>query len=199
MEKSRPLIFSLDSKRYQEHVDLSFHAFHMYSLIPTFAHWLYYKGAIAVCSGFQDCGGTLTYASKSLGFFMLLEFLVYLVHLGLHTIVPCGHNVHHEAKTPAHMSAATGFAFEPFDGTLQGVPFIMAALIVTPPLEIAVAIAACTCVWTMGIHVYGWNLPYPFMGANFHAIHHKYNRFNYGLFTIFWDSTFQTLKTPSNE
>ena len=51
--------------------------------------------------------------------------------------------------------------------------------------------------WTMYIHTgRDFAVPWPLMGCDYHHIHHVYNWYNFGLFTMFWDWAFGTLKHP---
>jgi sterol desaturase/sphingolipid hydroxylase (fatty acid hydroxylase superfamily) len=50
--------------------------------------------------------------------------------------------------------------------------------------------------WTMYIHCGVPTLCWPFMGPDYHYVHHKYDWYNFGFFTMFWDWVFSTLKHP---
>jgi len=39
-------------------------------------------------------------------------------------------------------------------------------------------------------------LPWPFMGCDYHYIHHKYNWYNFGFMTLGFDTLFGTVKHP---
>jgi hypothetical protein len=53
-----------------------------------------------------------------------------------------------------------------------------------------------TGVWTLYIHTDVAPLPWPFMGCDYHYIHHKYNWYNFGFMTQLFDTLFGTIKHP---
>lgn len=85
------------------------------------------------------------------------------------------HAKHHAAKRSSEMTVWTGFAFEPIDGTLQGLPLPLSQLLVPVPYAAVLAVATTLGLWTMYIHIGEPHLPYPLMGADYHVLHHKYN------------------------
>mmetsp|Transcript_10568 Transcript_10568/g.20272 ORF Transcript_10568/g.20272 Transcript_10568/m.20272 type:complete len:197 (-) Transcript_10568:538-1128(-) len=94
------------------------------------------------------------------------------------------------------MTTWSGYAFEAIDGTLQGVPFVLYQFVVPVPKFLTVAAGASVGIWTLYIHVAEPALPWPFMGADYHSVHHIYNWFNFGLFTVLWDYMHNTLRHP---
>jgi sterol desaturase/sphingolipid hydroxylase (fatty acid hydroxylase superfamily) len=42
--------------------------------------------------------------------------------------------------------------------------------------------------WTIYIHTDVMPLPWPMMGCDYHYLHHKYNWYNFGFMTVFWDT-----------
>jgi len=58
------------------------------------------------------------------------------------------------------------------------------------------AMEVLTGLWTLYIHTDVAPLPWPFMGCDYHYIHHKYNWYNFGFMTQLFDTLFGTIKHP---
>jgi len=95
------------------------------------------------------------------------------------------------------MTAWTGYAFEAVDGFSQGLPLVICQILIPIPLVWYLLLVITIGTWTMYIHCGAPTLCWPFMGADYHFIHHKYNWYNFGFFTMFFDSLFGTLKHPT--
>ena len=129
------------------------------------------------------------------GYVILVEFFVYgdhylLLHRGRHA----QHHVHHEFKARCDVTVWTAFAFYPWDGLSQGMPILYAALLVPVTFEVVFGMILAVGLWTVYLHTNTFALPWPLMGCNYHYIHHRYNWYNFGLFTVLWDTVFRTLR-----
>tara|TARA_B110000046_G_C13022479_1_gene411976 strand:+ start:4083 stop:4805 length:723 start_codon:yes stop_codon:yes gene_type:complete len=129
---------------------------------------------------------------------MAVELLVFLDHYYLlHKWKHLSHRTHHAFKTKEHITAWVAYAFHPLDGLSQGMPIIYASLIVPVPYYVVRFMIVAVGVWTLYVHVDTAALPYPFMGCDYHLIHHEKNWYNFGLFTVFWDTVWNTVKHPT--
>ncbi len=177
-------------------------AFPMYSLVPAVGDMLRQHGFSRTTNTFAEAGGF----GQSLINFALYMFLVeggvFFVHYWMLHKWHWGkenlnHDEHHKYVHDDEMTSWSGYAFEAIDGTLQGIPFVMMQFLVPVPQLLTTAAGAFVGVWTLYIHVGVPGLPWPFMGSDYHNIHHVYNWYNFGLFTQLWDWMYNTLKHPS--
>ena len=159
-------------------------------------------GVSRTCATVDECGGPARSVLNFAVYMFIVEAMVFWVHYWLLHKWPAGkawlkHDLHHSYKHENEMSTWSGYAFEAVDGASQGLPFIIGQLIVPIPHAASVAIGAITGVWTLYIHIgTAIPLPWPFLGCDYHHIHHVYNWYNFGLFTMFWDWLFGTLRHP---
>jgi len=132
-----------------------------------------------------------------------MEFLVFFDHYYILHVWKWGkknlkHDVHHAYEKSSEMTVWTGYAFEALDGFSQGLPIFICQLIFPVPALWISILSFIVGLWTMYIHCGVPTLCFPFMGADYHFIHHKYNWYNFGFFTVFWDYMFGTLKHPDH-
>lgn len=106
------------------------------------------------------------------------------------------HGDHHKFEKEDEMNVWTGFAFDPFDGLSQGIGLCVCQWIFAVPVSWVLFFSSIISLWAMHIHQGYIHLPWPFMGSDYHAVHHKYNWYNFGFFTQFWDWMFSTVKHP---
>ena len=140
---------------------------------------------------------TQLHARNVIMYIMMVELLVFLDHYYLlHRWKHLSHQTHHKFKKKEHITAWVAYAFYPLDGLSQGMPIIYAALIIPVPYYIVRLMIAVVGMWTIYIHVDTITLPYPFMGCDYHLIHHEKNWYNFGLFTVLWDTVWNTIKHP---
>jgi len=184
------------------HMYLSEMAFPLYSTVPAFGDFLKKKGLSQTCDTIDECGGILKSILSYIIFFIILEFIVFFDHYYLLHVNKWGkknlkHDLHHKFEKANEMTTFTGFAFDPIDGWSQGLGLVLAQLVVPVPSIFIIITSIITGIWTMYIHQSGvLPLPWPFMGSAYHFIHHKYNWYNFGFYTVFWDYIFGTLKHP---
>merc|ERR1712146_217686 len=109
------------------------------------------------------------------------------------------HDVHHSYKHGSEMFTWSGYAFEAIDGSLQGLPLVIGTLLVPIPSSFHIFSGAFVGVWTMYI-LTGTvvSLPWPFMGSDYHLIHHGLNWYNFGLYNVLGLSLWDT-ETPVEE
>lgn len=179
-------------------------AFPLYCLVPAVGDVFRMYGSSKVCYSLEECGGVMQSLVSIVVYLTLVEAGVFWIHYWwLHEFSwgkkNLNHALHHSHKTASDMNSWTGYAFEAVDGAAQGVPFVLFQFIVPVPYAFVFCAGAFVAIWTMYIHVGYPHAPWPLMGADYHYIHHIYNRYNYGLFTQFWDYMFDTLKHPSVE
>lgn len=188
----------------QEQMHLSEMAFPIYCVVPAVGEWCRRKQFSAVCATVSECGGwgksTLNFAV----YLLLVEGMVFWIHYWVLHVWPLGkekfkHSVHHSYKCESEMSAWTGYAFEAIDGASQGLPFVLFQFLIPIPYIYMIISGAGVGIWTLYIHIGGPGLPWPFMGADYHQLHHMYNWYNFGLFTRFYDWLFGTLRAPRSK
>lgn len=185
-------------------VRLSEIAFPLYCMVPVLGDFLRRKEISVVCPSFEACGGVWQSLFNFAIYLFLVEAAVFWIHYWLLHVWPTGktqlkHHVHHSFKLEHEMSVWTGYAFEAVDGSAQGLPFVIFQCLIPIPYPFMVLSGAITGVWTMYIHMGDFALPWPFMGADYHHLHHVYNWYNFGLFTRFFDWLFSTLREPHSK
>jgi len=177
-------------------------AFPLYCTVPAIGDLFRQYGFSQVCYSMTECGGIVTSLINFAIYFVLVEAGVFWIHYWwLHEFEwgkrVLNHKLHHSHRTASEMNGWTGYAFEAVDGAAQGIPFVLFQFVVPVPFILTLIAGFTVGLWTMYIHVGFPHAPWPLMGADYHYIHHIYNRYNYGLFTIFWDTVFSTVKHPS--
>ena len=183
-------------------MDVSEMAFPLYCCVPVLGDVLRRHGLSRTFATVAECGGPLRSLANFVVYMFLVEAWVYWVHYYLLHRWPWGkknlkHDLHHAYKHDFEMTTWSGYAFEAVDGASQGLPFILMQMLIPIPHAFAVGIGAFTGTWTMYIHTgRDFPMPWPLMGCDYHHIHHVYNWYNFGLFTMFWDWAYGTLKHP---
>lgn len=165
--------------------ELTRQALPCYTLLPLCAH--------ACHRGLGDREFSI---ALSVLYLLLVEFLVFVDHYYvLHRWQRAAHSAHHEFKA-RDLGAWVAFAFHPLDGLSQGMPTLYAALVVPVSWHVVYLTIACVGAWTLAIHHRCVRFAYPLMGYEYHAIHHEYNWFNFGLFTVLFDTLWGTIRHP---
>eukprot|EP01083_Nonionella_stella_P098572 277226_1 len=187
-----------------EHIKRSEIAFPLYVLVPVIGDSLKKKGLSSTCDSIEECGGVIQSFVCFAIFVLLLEFIVFFDHYYVLHIWKWGkknlkHDDHHKYEANDEMTTWTGYAFDPWDGFSQGIGIALCQVIVPVPAYFIWVLSLLIGTWTMYIHQGVPTLPLPLMGADYHFVHHKYNWYNFGFFTIFWDWVFGTLKHPTKE
>jgi len=188
-----------------EQIRLSETAFPLYSAIPALSNLFVRLGISKLQPSVEDTGGYVVSFRNLLIYLFFVEGMIYYVHYWLLHKWKLSkdhlkHDLHHKYKHESEMATWSGYAFEAVDGALQGLPLVICTLIIPIPIMFYMMGAGFIGVWTMYIHTgKAVNLPWPFMGSEYHLIHHVYNWYNFGLYTIFWDWLFGTLKNPSDK
>ena len=187
-----------------EQIGVSETAFPLYSAVPALSDVCLRLGISKIRPTVDACGGWGTSLRNMLIYMFFVEGMIYYIHIWLLHKWAWGkdnlkHDIHHAYKHEHEMSTWSGFAFEAVDGAAQGLPFVLCTLIVPIPKIFYVISGASVGLWTMYIHTGNpVTLPWPLMGSDYHLIHHVFNWYNFGLFTMFWDWLFGTLKHPSS-
>ena len=188
-----------------EQIRLSEIAFPLYSAVPALSNLCVRLGISKLKGSVEATGGLAVSVFNFLVYLFLVEGMIYYVHYWLLHKWKWGkehlkHDVHHSYKHESEMFTWSGYAFEAIDGSLQGLPLVIGTLLVPIPSSFHIFSGAFVGVWTMYIHTGTVvSLPWPFMGSDYHLIHHGLNWYNFGLYTMFWDSLFGTLKHPSKK
>mmetsp|Transcript_50644 Transcript_50644/g.84231 ORF Transcript_50644/g.84231 Transcript_50644/m.84231 type:complete len:284 (-) Transcript_50644:296-1147(-) len=187
-----------------DHIKTSEYAFPLYTCVPVIGDFLRKKGLTVTCSSLEECGG-IAQSSINFGLFLIfLELIVFIDHYYLLHVWKWGkkhlrHDVHHRYEASHEMTTFTGFAFDAVDGFSQGFGLVLCQLFIPVPCYFVWALSLLIGAWTMYIHQGVPTLPYPMMGADYHFVHHKFNWYNFGFFTVFWDWVFGTLKHPTKD
>lgn len=131
---------------------------------------------------------------------LIHETYYYWVHRWMHhpKIYHLVHKIHHDSKIT---SAWTAFSFHPIEGLLEAL--IMPVIICIIPMHIYAATVHLTIMTItaainhLDIEIYpktkwgNW-LGKIMIGATHHSHHHKYYRYNFGLYFTFWDKIGKT-------
>jgi lathosterol oxidase len=187
----------------KEQIYLSELAFPLYSAVPALSDLCLRLGISKIKPTVEDCGGWGISIRNMVLYMFLVEGMIYYVHYWLLHKWKWGkdnlkHDIHHAYKHESEMSTWSGYAFEAVDGASQGLPFVFCTLLVPIPKMFHIVSGASVGMWTMYIHTgKPVSLPWPLMGSDYHLIHHVFNWYNFGLYTMFWDWLFGTLKHPS--
>ena len=137
---------------------------------------------------------------------LLHETYYYWLHRWMHSpkIFQLIHKVHHDSLIT---SPWTAFSFHPVEGLLEA--FALPAIIIIVPMHLyAVLIhlsimTVSAAINHLDIEIYPRNtfgnlLGKHVIGATHHSHHHKYYRFNFGLYFTFWDK-FGKTESPNFE
>jgi len=194
----------ISANQLKRQIRLSEIAFPLYCLVPVSGDMFRRRGISRICDDVSSCGGWLQTLVNYVIYLFFVEGAVYFVHYWMLHKWPWGkvqlkHHVHHAMKEQNEMTTFSGYAFEAVDGAAQGMPFIIFQWIVPIPYIFTIISGLGVGVWTMYIHQGAPRLPWPFMGADFHYIHHRDNWYNFGLFTRLWDYMNGTLRDPNLE
>jgi len=175
-------------------------AFPLLTSIGFMSEQLRVSGVSRACAGVRECGGWPATVALSAVWFLFAELLAYLNHRyllhGVERLKPfIAHGVHHAPVRACEMSAWSGYTFSGVDGVVQSLPMVVAQVLLPAPAPFVKAYAVAVAVWTMYIHGesgIGW----PFLGPDYHLIHHQHNWYNFGFLTCFWDTALGTIKHP---
>jgi len=188
----------------KEQLKLSEIAFPLYCVVPTIGDFAGRKSLNRMCETVAECGGLGQSFLNFLIYMFLVEGGVFFVHYWMLHKWPWGkenmkHSVHHQYKHSEEMTSWAGYAFEAVDGASQGMPFILVSFIIPIPELFHILAGLGVGIWTLYIHVGFPHLPWPLMGADYHYIHHRDNWYNFGLFTVLWDTIFNTVRHPLSD
>ena len=162
------------------HIKSSEIAFPLYTFVPVLGDFLRKKGWSSTCESLEECGGITQSFFNFFLFLFVLEFIVFFDHYYILHVWKWGkkhlkHDIHHQYEASDEMTTYTGFAFDPLDGFSQGIGLAICQLIFPIPCYFVWVLSLMIGCWTMYIHQGVPHLPMPFMGADYHFIHHKYN------------------------
>jgi sterol desaturase/sphingolipid hydroxylase (fatty acid hydroxylase superfamily) len=127
-------------------------------------------------------------------FLFLHETYYYWLHRWMHRpgVFRWVHKIHHDSHIA---SPFTAFSFHPLEGLLQAV-FLPALLLILPVHYGVILILLTLMTFSSVINHLGIEL-YPrqsatflgrwVIGATHHSLHHKWYRYNFGLYFTFWD------------
>lgn len=170
----------------------------LFSVAGTITVILWQKGYTRVYTKI-DLYGWL-YLPLSLVIFMLLhETYYYWIHRWMHkpAIFRIVHKVHHDSNIA---SPFTAFSFHPLEGFLQAI-FLPVMMLILPMHYYVIIIQLTIMTFSsvinhLDIDIYPKNekniLTKWVIGAAHHAQHHKFFKYNFGLYFTFWDKIKKT-------
>ena len=185
-------------------IEVSHHAFPLYVTVPVLTDWFLVRGWSMACTTVEECGGPARSVLGCVLYFIALEFIIFVDHYYLLHKWDVGkrlgqHAYHHVYKYADQLNCFSGYAFAPQDGWSQGMALPIATLFVPVPLAFVFSMEVLTGLWTLYIHTDVGPLPWPLMGCDYHYIHHRYNWYNFGFMTLFFDTLFKTVKHPRKD
>jgi len=192
---------AVSQKLVQNMIEVSRKAFPLYVTVPMLTDFFQVKGWSRACNGIEDCGGPTRAVLGCVAYFLALEAIIFFDHYYLLHKWNIGkrlgqHAYHHVYKYADQLNAFSGYSFAPQDGWSQGMALPLATLLVPVPIPFVYTMEILTGLWTMYIHTDLFPLPWPLMGCDYHYIHHRYNWYNFGFMTVFFDTLFKTVKHP---
>lgn len=166
------------------------------SLLMTPFHWATANGYSAVTTDLA--AHPWWYAPISVLIVLALtETGVYWAHRALHSraLFRWIHVQHHRFVRPTPWAS---FAMHPLDAFAQALPLLACSLFVPMQLWVHLAMLAFVSCWSVAIHDRVTFVRHPWLNttAN-HTLHHRYNRYNYGQYTTFWDRLMGTWRDPA--
>ncbi len=184
-------------------VEVSHAAFPLYVTVPMLCDVFRKKGWSQTCGWPHEteCGSYTTSLLACVAYFLSIELYIFLDHYYFLHKFDIGkklgqHAQHHVYKKADQLNGYSGYAFAPQDGWSQGIPLALFTLVYPVPLAFVYLMEIATGLWTVYIHTDVAPLPWPFMGCDYHYIHHKYNWYNFGFMTLLFDEVFGTVKHP---
>lgn len=125
------------------------------------------------------------------------ETYYYWVHRWMHRpgVFKAIHKIHHQSSVS---SPWTAFTFHPVEGLLLSLPLVITVLFV--PMHVAVILVQLaimtfsSVINHLDIEIYPKSTAGILIGATHHAHHHKYFKYNFGLYFTFWDRLKKTEK-----
>lgn len=119
------------------------------------------------------------------------ETYYYWVHRWMHRpkVFRRIHKIHHQSSIS---SPWTAFTFHPVEGLLLSLPLVITVLFI--PMHFAVILVQLTIMTFtsvinhLDIEIYPKRVGKFLIGATHHSQHHKYFRYNFGLYFTFWDT-----------
>lgn len=165
----------------------------IFAVAGAFTVILWQKGYTKVYTKMDGYGWW--YLPFSLGVYMLLqESYYYWTHRWMHVpaVFKLVHKVHHDSRIA---SPFTAFSFHPLEGLLQAI-FLPLLLLIIPIhyvvlIFLLVIMTFSSVINHLDIEIYpknGYRLWSQWIiGASHHSLHHKYYKYNFGLYFTFWD------------
>lgn len=177
----------------------------IFAVIGAFLGVLWQKGYTAIYLNINDF--TLFWFPLSIVISMFIhETYYYWLHRLMHhpKIYKQVHQVHHDSRIT---SAWTAFSFHPIEGFLEAL--IMPIIVILIPMHLYAIIIHLTIMTVtaainhLDIEIYPRNLfgnilGKHIIGATHHSHHHKFYRYNFGLYFTFWDKWGKT-ESPTFE
>jgi len=165
----------------------------IFSVAGAFTVILWQKGYTKVYTKIAGYGWW--YLPFSLAVYMLLqETYYYWMHRWMHipVVFKLVHKVHHDSHIA---SPFTAFSFHPLEGLLQAI-FLPLLLLIIPIhyvvlIFLLVIMTFSSVINHLDIEIYPKN-SYKIwsqwiIGASHHSLHHKFYKYNFGLYFTFWD------------
>lgn len=167
-------------------------------VVPTISEFMVERGWTR-CFLRVDEVGWGAYLVYVITYMVMVEFMMYWLHRGLHEIKPLYkhiHAVHHIFNKKDSISPFSGFVLHPVEGMLIVMPHVIPMLIVPTHFQTQHTLMLLSTLWTLNTHDCINGNSWPLMGAAYHTLHHTTYRNNYGYYTVFTDLIFGTLREP---
>jgi len=132
-------------------------------------------------------------------FLMFTDYLIYLIHRGLHSklLYTKLHKPHHKWIMPSPFAS---HAFHPLDGFVQSLPYHLFPFIFPLHKYAYIVLFSFINVWTVMIHDGEYLANNPIInGAACHSMHHMKFKCNYGQFTTLFDRLGGSYMAPNPE
>jgi Delta7-sterol 5-desaturase len=192
-------------KQFRKEVYWSMLTAMIFAVVGTLTAVVWQRGYTSIYQNINDF--PLWWIPVSIGLSMFIhETYYYWLHRLMHhpTIYKTVHQVHHDSRIT---SAWTAFSFHPIEGILESL--IMPAIIIVIPMHIYAIIFHLTIMTItaainhLDIEIYPKNwfgnwFGKHIIGATHHSHHHKFYRYNFGLYFTFWDKWGKT-ESPNFE
>lgn len=181
------------SGQFRKEIRYSIVSSFIFAVFGAVAFVLWQKGFTKVYLDFSAF--PIWYIPLSLIIYMLVqETYYYWIHRWMHIpkIFRLVHKVHHDSRIA---SPFTAFSFHPIEATLQAI--LLPLMILFIPIHLYVLIfllvimSVSSVINHLDIELYpaGWRKSFSrfVIGATHHSLHHKYYKYNFGLYFTFWD------------
>mmetsp|Transcript_18698 Transcript_18698/g.33360 ORF Transcript_18698/g.33360 Transcript_18698/m.33360 type:complete len:352 (-) Transcript_18698:116-1171(-) len=180
-----------------EQIKVSMLALPLYSALPAVSEWMMEQGWTKAYPRVGEYG-LPTFVAQFVIYIAGVELGVYWMHRSLHfgLLYRTLHTTHHKYNKEHTLSPFAGLAFNPLDGIMQAVPYVIMLFLVPFHALTHELLLFATAVWTTNIHDCVHGACEPIMGAGYHLLHHTNYKTNYGHYFVYMDWLFNSLEPP---